>query len=64
MTVRLLCPASRMATAPTNDSGRLEKKIATSNVNDTTPTSDTPSATFSGTPSKVTARAARDHPSS
>jgi hypothetical protein len=44
-----------MATAPTSDSGRLEKKIATRSESDAVSTSDTPSARFSGTPSSVTA---------
>jgi len=44
-----------MATAPTSDSGRFEKKIAISSVIDAPSTSDTPRARFSGTPSSVTA---------
>lgn len=52
---RPLRPSSRIATAPTSDSGRLEAKIATRRVRLACSASDTPSARFSGTPSSVTA---------
>src|SRR5215210_4847551 len=49
-------PPRRIATAPTSDSGKFEHKMATSSARLPPPESkETPSARFSGTPSRVTA---------